>query len=125
VRQLINVNDPKSNACVYVCVYAVVAAYSKLLHMKDPGEGWLSSRCEAPWGSMNVMKSNQIKSRTLLRGPDVTRALFSATLPETVEQLARSVMTQPMRLTVGERNSASTTIAQRAGAYTRPLLSST
>ena len=46
-------------------------------------------------------------------GPEVTRALFSATLPETVEQLARSVMTQPMRLTVGERNSASGTIAQR------------
>lgn len=45
-------------------------------------------------------------------GPEVTRALFSATLPETVEQLARSVMTQPMRLTVGERNSASGTIAQ-------------
>ena len=45
--------------------------------------------------------------------PEVVRALFSATLPETVEQLARSVMTQPMRLTVGERNSASGTIAQR------------
>ena len=46
-------------------------------------------------------------------GPRVTRALFSATLPETVEQLARSVMTSPMRLTVGERNSANATIAQR------------
>ena len=46
-------------------------------------------------------------------GPEVTRALFSATLPETVEQLARSVMTAPMRLTVGERNAASGTIAQR------------
>jgi ATP-dependent RNA helicase DDX52/ROK1 len=45
--------------------------------------------------------------------PEVVRALFSATLPETVEQLARSVMTQPMRLTVGERNAASGTIAQR------------
>jgi hypothetical protein len=45
--------------------------------------------------------------------PEVTRALFSATLPETVEQLARSVMTQPMRLTVGERNAASGTIAQK------------
>ena len=46
-------------------------------------------------------------------GPDITRALFSATLPETVENLARSVMAQPIRLTVGERNSASGTIAQR------------
>ena len=46
-------------------------------------------------------------------GPQITRALFSATLPETVENLARSVMTQPIRLTVGERNSASGSIAQR------------
>lgn len=45
-------------------------------------------------------------------GPNITRALFSATLPETVENLARSVMTQPIRLTVGERNSASGAIAQ-------------
>lgn len=44
---------------------------------------------------------------------DVTRALFSATLPEKVEELARSVMARPVRLTVGERNSASSTIAQR------------
>lgn len=32
------------------------------------------------------------------------RALFSATLPETVEQLARSVLQDPLRVTVGERN---------------------
>jgi ATP-dependent RNA helicase DDX52/ROK1 len=44
---------------------------------------------------------------------DVTRALFSATLPEKVEELARSVMARPIRLTVGERNSASNTISQR------------
>ena len=43
----------------------------------------------------------------------ITRALFSATLPEKVEELARSVMPRPIRLTVGERNSASSTIAQR------------
>jgi ATP-dependent RNA helicase DDX52/ROK1 len=45
-------------------------------------------------------------------GPNVTRALFSATLPETVERLARSVMSAPMRLTVGERNAASETVRQ-------------
>ena len=38
--------------------------------------------------------------------------LFSATLPEVVERLARSVMTAPTRLTVGERNAASETVAQ-------------
>lgn len=45
-------------------------------------------------------------------GPNVTRALFSATLPETVERLARSVMSAPMRLTIGERNAASETVKQ-------------
>lgn len=44
---------------------------------------------------------------------NVTRALFSATLPEKVEELARSVMARPIRLTVGERNSASSSISQR------------
>ena len=33
-----------------------------------------------------------------------TRALFSATLPEAVENLARSVLKDPLRVTVGERN---------------------
>tara|TARA_B110000977_G_scaffold201441_1_gene296041 strand:- start:630 stop:1637 length:1008 start_codon:yes stop_codon:yes gene_type:complete len=42
----------------------------------------------------------------------VTKALFSATLPEQVEMLAKSVMSMPMRLTVGERNAANETIAQ-------------
>ncbi len=32
------------------------------------------------------------------------RALFSATLPEAVEGLARSVLKDPLRITVGERN---------------------
>ena len=35
--------------------------------------------------------------------PGVVRSLFSATLPETVEELARSVMQDPIRITVGER----------------------
>jgi superfamily II DNA/RNA helicase len=35
--------------------------------------------------------------------PDVQRSLFSATLPETVEELARSIMHDPVRMVVGER----------------------
>lgn len=35
---------------------------------------------------------------------EVVRALFSATLPEAVEGLARSVLQEPLRITVGERN---------------------
>jgi ATP-dependent RNA helicase DDX52/ROK1 len=35
--------------------------------------------------------------------PDVQRSLFSATLPETVEELARSIMHDPVRIVVGER----------------------
>jgi ATP-dependent RNA helicase DDX52/ROK1 len=44
--------------------------------------------------------------------PKLTKALFSATLPEVVENLANSVMSNPMRLTVGERGAASETVAQ-------------
>ena len=43
----------------------------------------------------------------------VRRALFSATLPEAVETLARSVMASPLRLTVGERGAAASSVAQR------------
>eukprot|EP00891_Asterochloris_glomerata_P007849 jgi/Astpho2/7849/Aster-06135 len=45
--------------------------------------------------------------------PAVVRALYSATLPESVEDLARSVLKDPLRIVVGERNAAASTIAQR------------
>lgn len=35
--------------------------------------------------------------------PTITRALFSATLPDTVEELARSIMHDAVRITIGER----------------------
>ena len=41
------------------------------------------------------------------------KALFSATLPETAERLARSVMHHCVRLTVGKRNSANESISQK------------
>lgn len=44
--------------------------------------------------------------------PDLTRALFSATLPERVEGLARSALHAPLRLTVGERGAAAATVTQ-------------
>eukprot|EP00798_Chlamydomonas_sp_ICE-L_P029666 gene29666-5081_t len=43
---------------------------------------------------------------------DIARALFSATLPEKVEELARSVLQLPLRITVGARNTASTSVTQ-------------
>ncbi|KAK9817077.1 hypothetical protein WJX72_009194 [[Myrmecia] bisecta] len=45
--------------------------------------------------------------------PHVVRALFSATLPQGVEELARSVLKDPLRVTVGERNTAVSSIKQR------------
>ena len=45
--------------------------------------------------------------------PQLVRALFSATLPEGVEQLGRSVMASPLRITVGERGAASANVSQR------------
>ncbi|GBG65250.1 hypothetical protein CBR_g50292 [Chara braunii] len=44
---------------------------------------------------------------------NLQRSLFSATLPETVEELARSVMHDPVRIVIGERNSAASTVSQR------------
>ena len=41
------------------------------------------------------------------------RALFSATLPQRVEDLASSVLQNPLRLTVGPRNAPTATVAQR------------
>jgi ATP-dependent RNA helicase DDX52/ROK1 len=35
--------------------------------------------------------------------PNVVRALFSATLPDTVEELSRTIMPDPIRMIVGEK----------------------
>lgn len=40
------------------------------------------------------------------------RAMYSATLPEKVEDLAKTVMIDPVRVTIGERNSVASTIQQ-------------
>ncbi|KAL3161101.1 hypothetical protein ABBQ38_009483 [Trebouxia sp. C0009 RCD-2024] len=45
--------------------------------------------------------------------PSIVRALFSATLPEGVEEMAASVLQAPLRLTVGPRNAPTSTVAQR------------
>lgn len=45
--------------------------------------------------------------------PLILRSLFSATLPDSVEELACSIMHDPVRIVVGEKNSASQTINQR------------
>ena len=44
---------------------------------------------------------------------DIVRSLFSATLPEKVEELARSILQQPLRITVGVRNTAAQTVSQK------------
>eukprot|EP00127_Corallochytrium_limacisporum_P006498 Clim_evm29s229 gene=Clim_evmTU29s229 len=45
--------------------------------------------------------------------PRVTRALFSATLPPAIEELARTVLRDPIRVTVGARYGAAVTINQQ------------
>ncbi len=40
-------------------------------------------------------------------------ALFSATLPESVEELARSILRDPVRVTVGQRNAPASAVKQR------------
>lgn len=41
------------------------------------------------------------------------RGLFSATLPEGVEELASSVLQSPLRLVVGPRNAPTSAVSQR------------
>jgi ATP-dependent RNA helicase DDX52/ROK1 len=43
----------------------------------------------------------------------IVKTLFSATLPETVEHIARSVLRDPLRITVGERNVSATSVDQK------------
>ena len=43
----------------------------------------------------------------------IVKSLFSATLPETVEHTARSVLRDPLRITVGERNVSATSVDQK------------
>ncbi|CAG9467266.1 unnamed protein product [Pedinophyceae sp. YPF-701] len=49
---------------------------------------------------------------SLPKGVPCVRALFSATLPDTVEDLARSILHAPLRVTAGERNTAAATVRQ-------------
>ena len=45
--------------------------------------------------------------------PRLTRCCFSATLPDAVELTARQALTDPVRVVVGERNSAADSVQQR------------
>ncbi|KAL6657093.1 hypothetical protein ACP70R_004873 [Stipagrostis hirtigluma subsp. patula] len=45
--------------------------------------------------------------------PSITRSLFSATLPDSVEALARTIMHDAIRVIVGRKNSASSLIKQK------------
>lgn len=45
--------------------------------------------------------------------PSITRSLFSATLPDTVEELARTIMHDAVRVIIGRKNSASESIKQK------------
>ncbi|XP_073155633.1 DEAD-box ATP-dependent RNA helicase 57 [Henckelia pumila] len=45
--------------------------------------------------------------------PSIVRSLFSATLPDTVEELARTIMHDAVRVIIGRKNSASESIKQK------------
>ncbi|GAA0157842.1 RNA helicase [Lithospermum erythrorhizon] len=45
--------------------------------------------------------------------PSIVRSLFSATLPDTVEELARTIMHDAIRVIIGRKNSASECIKQK------------
>lgn len=48
-----------------------------------------------------------------LKHPQLVSALFSATLPERVEELARNFLKDPLRILVGERDAAARSVRQR------------
>lgn len=59
-------------------------------------------------------RKRQAKAEAKQRAANrVQRCLFSATLPPQVEELARSFLIDPLRITVGLRNGAAGTIKQR------------
>ncbi|AGO11751.1 AaceriADL024Cp [[Ashbya] aceris (nom. inval.)] len=45
--------------------------------------------------------------------PNISKALFSATLPSSVEELAQSIMTDPVRVIIGHKEAANTSIEQK------------
>ncbi|XP_013635936.1 PREDICTED: DEAD-box ATP-dependent RNA helicase 57 [Brassica oleracea var. oleracea] len=45
--------------------------------------------------------------------PSIIRSLFSATLPDSVEELARSIMHDAVRVIIGRKNTASETVKQK------------
>lgn len=45
--------------------------------------------------------------------PSILRSLFSATLPDTVEELARTIMHDAVRIIIGQKNAASESIKQK------------
>ncbi|KAL6958604.1 DEAD-box ATP-dependent RNA helicase 57 [Sarracenia purpurea var. burkii] len=45
--------------------------------------------------------------------PSILRSLFSATLPDSVEELARSIMHDAVRIIIGRKNSASESVKQK------------
>ena len=51
--------------------------------------------------------------RVLIASRAQVVAFFSATLPEAAEELARSLLAAPVRVTVGERGGAAPSVAQR------------
>ena len=72
----------------------------------DRQDGLRSSLPRAAHGTSVPLARVEVKCTSV-------RALFSATLPETVEQLARSVLRDPLRVTVGERNVSATSVEQK------------
>lgn len=52
------------------------------------------------------------KVMTACTHPDLCTSIFSATIPETVENLARSFLKDPVRLTVGNRNATASSVLQ-------------
>ena len=82
----------------YCNAYSAPKPWHRPCVVRRPGQGFAASPDPA---------------RPLSAVPAQVVALFSATLPERAEELARSVAQRPVRVTVGERNAAAGSVRQR------------
>eukprot|EP00198_Chlamydomonas_reinhardtii_P008439 XP_001697776.1 predicted protein [Chlamydomonas reinhardtii] len=99
-------------ALVVSPTHELAAQQARVLKLLLPGSGLRACLlCKATAAGTDFSKVDALLAAA--QHPDVSRALFSATLPERVEDLARSVQQQPLRITVGMKNAATSSVNQK------------
>lgn len=106
-----------SSCAAYVAADVLVATPLRLSHLIKEGQVNLSSVTHLILDEADKLFElgflGQLDSIiAACSNESCLRAMYSATLPEKVEDLAKTVMVDPVRVTIGERNSVASTIQQ-------------